>query len=65
MRYDAIMSDRANFIFVICVALTWCLLESPLLLIALICWHARRATDAAIRAELYPHLSARRLSAQR
>jgi hypothetical protein len=52
------MSDRANFIFVICVALTWWLLESPLLLIALTCWHGARTTDEAIRRELYPHLSA-------
>jgi hypothetical protein len=52
----AIMSDRANFIFVICVALTWWLLESPLLLIALTCWHGARTTDEAIRRELYPNI---------
>jgi hypothetical protein len=52
------MSDRANLIFVICLGLAVRLLDSPLLLIVATCWHARRATDAAIRAELYPRLSA-------
>jgi hypothetical protein len=52
------MSDRANMIFVICLGLAVWLLESSLLLIAATCWHARRTTDAAIRAELYPRLSA-------
>ena len=52
------MSARANMIFVICLGLACWLLESPLLLIVATCWHARRTTDEAIRAELYPHLSA-------
>ena len=54
----AIMSDRANMIFVICLGLAVWLLESPLLLIVATCRHARRTTDTAIRRELYPHLSA-------
>lgn len=54
----AIMSARANWIFILCIVLAAWLLQSPLLVIILVCWHARRATDAAIRAELYPHLSA-------
>jgi hypothetical protein len=58
MRRMGIMSDRANWIFVVCIVLAAWLLQSPLLVIILVCWHARRATDAAIRAELYPHLSA-------
>ena len=52
------MSDRANLIFVICLGLAVWLLDSPLLLIVATCWHARRTTDAEIRAELYPRLSA-------
>jgi len=52
------MSDRANLIFVICLGLECWLLDSPLLLIVAACWHACRTTDAAIRRELYPRLSA-------
>jgi hypothetical protein len=52
------MSERADVIFIGCLALAVWLLESPLLLIVATCWHARRTTDAAIRAELYPRLSA-------
>jgi hypothetical protein len=52
------MRARADLIFTISIVLAWCLLENSLLVIILVCWHARRATDAAIRAELYPHLSA-------
>jgi hypothetical protein len=52
------MSDRANRIFILGIVLASWLLQSPLLVVILVCWHARRATDAAIRAELYPRLSA-------
>jgi hypothetical protein len=52
----AIMSARANWIFIICTALAVWLLESSLLLIAATCWHGARTTDEAIRRELYSRI---------
>jgi hypothetical protein len=55
----AIMSTRTeDLLFITAIVFSVAFLGNLLLAVFFGCWHACRATDAAIRAELYPHLSA-------